>query len=176
MSDISIRRAAQADLSALLNIYNYYVIKTPVTFDIEPRTLAQRQEWFDQFRDRGRYQCVAATLGGKTIGWACSTKFKERAAYATSVETSVYCAPDHTGRGIGRRLYATLFDALEGEDIHRAYGGITQPNEASNRLHVAMGFHPIGTYGEVGRKFGRFWDVALYEREMNAVRPPQGER
>jgi len=166
MSDIAIRRAAPADLSPLLDIYNYYVINTPITFDVEPRTLRERQGWLDQFRDRGRYQCFVAMLADKPAGWACSTKFKEREAYATSVETSVYCAPGYTGRGLGRQLYAALFEALASEDVHRAYGGITQPNEASNRLHLAAGFRPIGKYNEVGRKFGRFWDVALYERAM----------
>jgi phosphinothricin acetyltransferase len=166
MSDIVIRRAEPADLSALLDIYNHYVLLTPITFDIEPRSLAQRQEWFGQFGGSGRYQCFIAALGGKAIGWACSTRFKEREAYATSVETSVYCAPDHTGRGVGRRLYATLFDALAGEDIHRAYGGITLPNAASVAQHDRVGFRHIGTYHEVGRKFSRFWDVALYERPL----------
>ena len=169
MSDIVIRPAESADLSALLDIYNHYVLHTPITFDIAPRTLAQRQEWFDQFAGSGRYRCFVAALGGKAIGWACSARFKERDAYATSVETSVYCAPDHTGRGLGRRLYATLFDALQAEDIHRAYGGVTLPNEPSVALHLAMGFRHIGTYQEVGRKFGKFWDVALYERPLIQV-------
>jgi phosphinothricin acetyltransferase len=166
MSEILIRPAEPADLSALLDIYNHYVINTPITFDIEPRTLAQRQDWLEQFARRGRYRCFVAEAGDRIVGWACSTKFKEREAYATSVETSVYCAPEFTGRGIGRQLYTTLFGALTDEDIHRAYGGITLPNEASVALHLAMGFRPIGTYREVGRKFGRFWDVALYQREM----------
>jgi phosphinothricin acetyltransferase len=166
VSEIVIRRIAQADLSALLDIYNYYVVNTPITFDIEPRTLAQRQEWLDQFADSGRHQCFVAVAENKPIAWACSAKFKEKEAYVTSVETSVYCAPGYTGRGIGRQLCAVLFEALAGEDVHRAYGGITLPNEASIRLHVAMGFRPIGTQRQVGRKFGRFWDVALYEREM----------
>ena len=74
--------------------------------------------------------------------------------------SSIYLAPDMTGQGLGRRLYAALFDALKGEDIHRIFGGITQPNEASVRLHRAFGFEPVGVYREVGRKFGRFWDVA----------------
>ena len=166
MSDSTIRRAEPRDLSALLDIYNYYILNTPITFDIEPRTLAQRQEWLDQFAPSGRYQCFVADLDGKCIGWACSTRFKEREAYATSIETSVYCAPGFTGRGIGRRLYAALFEALRDEDIHRAYGGITLPNEASVGLHTAMGFELIGTYREVGRKFGKFWDVALFERSL----------
>ena len=167
MSDIVIRRAEAADLSALLDIYNFYVLNTPITFDIEPRTLAQRQQWLEQFRERGRHQCFTAVMGLRPIGWACSAKFKDKAAYETSIETSVYCAPGYTGRGLGRRLYATLFEALRAADIHRAYAGITLPNEASIGLHVAMGFRPIGTQCQVGRKFGRFWDVALYERQLD---------
>jgi phosphinothricin acetyltransferase len=167
MSDIVIRRAEAADLSALLDIYNYYILNTPVSFDIEPRTLAQRQEWFDQFRDGARYQCFTAALGGRAIGFACSGRFKEKAAYGTSVSTSIYCAPGYTRRGLGRRLYQHLFEALQREDIHRAYAGVTVPNEASVALHKAMGFRHIGTQSEAGRKFGRFWDVALYERAMS---------
>jgi phosphinothricin acetyltransferase len=166
MSDIVIRRAQAADLSALLDIYNYYVLNTPITFDIEPRTLAQRQEWLEQFDTDGRHQCFTALVGGKPVGWACSAKFKEKAAYATSVEASVYCAPGYTRRGLGRQLYDTLFKSLRDVDIHRTYAGITLPNEASIALHAAMGFRPIGTQHEVGRKFGRFWDVALYERSF----------
>ena len=167
MPDIVIRRAAQADLSALLDIYNHYVRETPVTFDIEPRTLRERQVWFDQFAGSGRYQCFVAIESGRATGWACSTKFKERAAYATSVETSVYCAPDATGRGMGRRLYDHLFEALAGEDIHRTYVGITLPNDASVKLHTAFGFELVGTQHEVGFKFGKYWDVGLYERRTH---------
>ena len=166
MADISIRRAEQGDLPELLAIYNHYVVSTPVTFDLEPRTLAQRQEWFDGFAASGKYQCLVAVRGDKPVGWACSAKFKEKAAYATSIETSVYAAPNETGKGIGRRLYAALFEHLSGEDIHRAFGGITMPNDASVGLHRAFGFEHIGTYAEIGRKFGRYWDVALYLKAM----------
>jgi len=166
MTDIAIRRAEQHDLPELLAIYNHYVVNTPVTFDLEPRTLAQRQEWFDGFAPSGRYQCFVATRGGKPIGWVCSARLKEKAAYDTSIETSIYLAPGEGGKGLGRRLYETLFDALAGQDIHRAFGGITLPNEASVGLHRAVGFERVGTYGEIGRKFGKFWDVALYLKAM----------
>ena len=109
MSDIAIRHAKAADLSPLLDIYNFYVLNTPITFDIEPRTLAQRQDWLEQFTGAGRHQCFVALNGRTPVGWACSAKFKEKAAYQTSVESSVYCAPGYTGRGIGRRLYDILF-------------------------------------------------------------------
>jgi phosphinothricin acetyltransferase len=166
MSDVSIRHAQARDLPALLDIYNHYVVHTPITFDIEPRTLEQRKQWFEAFKTSGRYQCLVAARGERAIGWACSGRFKDRAAYDTSVETSIYLAPDETGKGLGRKLYGALFEALKGEDLHRAFGGVTQPNEPSVGLHLAMGFAPVGTYKEVGRKFGRFWDVAWFERVL----------
>ncbi|MBS0471429.1 MAG: N-acetyltransferase [Proteobacteria bacterium] len=166
MTDIAIRPAEQGDLPALLDIYNHYVVNTPFTFDLEPRTLAQRQEWFDQFSPVGKYRCFVAARGGVAIGYACSAKFKEKEAYATSIETSIYLAPGEGGKGLGRRLYEALFDALKGEDIHRAFGGVTLPNPASVGVHTALGFGNIGTYPEIGRKFGRYWDVALYVKPL----------
>jgi phosphinothricin acetyltransferase len=166
MAEPTIRRADTADVAALLEIYNYYVLNTHITFDLEPRTLDQRHAWFAMFGDRGRYQCFVAARGGSVIGWASSAPFKERAAYVTSVETSVYLSPGETGRGFGRQLYHALFDALRGEDVHRAYGGISLPNDVSVGLHERMGFKRVGIYSEVGRKFGRFWHVAIYERSI----------
>ncbi len=162
MAEVVIRRVVQDDLPVLLAIYNHYVVHTPVTFDIEPVSLVQRSAWLETFAPTGRYQCFVAARDGQAIGWACSGKFRFRAAYDTSVETSVYLAPEEVGKGLGRRLYETLFDALSGEDVHRAYGVVTLPNAASVGLHRAMGFVHLGTLDEVGRKFGRFWDVAWY--------------
>lgn len=166
MSDVLIRHVEPDDLPELLAIYNHYVVNTPVTFDLEPLTLAQRQEWLDGFSKTGKYRCFVAVRGNHPIGWVCSARLKEKAAYQTSIETSVYLAPGEDGKGLGRRLYQTLFGALSGEDIHRAFGGVTLPNDASVGLHKAVGFQHIGTYNEIGRKFGKFWDVALYLRPM----------
>ena len=157
-----IRRAEQPDLSILLDIYNHYVLNTPVTFDIEPRTLEQRQTWFDGFAPSGRYQCFVAAKDGRAVGWASSHRYNDRAAYDTTVSVSIYLTPQACGQGLGRRLYSTLFEALAGQDIHRIFGGVTLPNEASVALHRSFGFEPIGIYREVGRKFGRFWDVAAF--------------
>ena len=166
MDDATIRHVEQGDLPALLDIYNHYVVNTPITFDVEPRTMTQRKSWLDGFAPTGRHQCFVAVKEGTAIGWACSGRFKDRAAYDSSVETSIYLKPGEQRRGLGRRLYTTLFEALAREDVHRAFGGITQPNEGSVRLHLAMGFAYVGTYREVGRKFGRFWDVAWYGKEF----------
>lgn len=169
MNEIAIRHVRSSDLDALLTIYNHYVANTHITFDVEPRTRDQRKVWLDGFAPTGRCQCFVADHDGETVGWACSGPFKDRAAYDTSVETSVYLRPDEHRKGIGRRLYRALFDALASEDVHRAFGGIALPNEASVGLHLALGFRLVGTYNEVGRKFGRFWDVAWYEKALPAM-------
>lgn len=162
MTDSIIRRAEQNDLPSLLDIYNHYVLNTPITFDVAPRTLEQRQAWLNGFAPAGRYQCFVAVKDGQPAGWASSHRYNERAAYDTTVSASIYLAPEARGQGLGRTLYATLFEALAGQDIHRLFVGITLPNEASVRLHQAFGFEQVGIYREVGRKFGRFWDVAAY--------------
>ena len=166
MSEVSIRRTIEADLPALLDIYNHYVAHTPVTFDLEPRTLEQRRQWFAGFAESGRYQCFSAVRAGVPVGWVCSARFKDKAAYDSSIETSIYLSPGEAGRGLGRTLYNHLFEVLAGEDIHRAFAGVTLPNAASVRLHEAVGFALVGTYREIGRKFDRWWDTALYLKPM----------
>lgn len=166
MHDPIIRRVEQKDLPALLAIYNHYIETTPITFDLEPKTLEQRQAWLDTFKPAGRYQCFVAVKDDQPVGWACSGQFREKAAYQTSIETSIYLKQGEQGRGLGRKLYESLFAALAGEDVHRAFAGITVPNEASVGVHRAFGFQLVGTYLEVGRKFGRFWDVAWYAKNL----------
>ena len=166
MEAIVIRRAEQGDVPALLAIYNHYVRETPATFDIEPRSLAQHQAWFDSFAATGRYQCFVAAKDGEAVGWASSYRYNERAAYDPTIGSSIYLAPLARGQGVGRRLYAALFEALAREDVHRAFAGIVPPNPASIGLHESFGFRRAGTLTEVGRKFGQFWDVALYLKPL----------
>ena len=166
MSDVAIRRARPEDLADLTEIYNHYVIHTAITFDVEPYTPETRKPWLEQFADGGRHQLFVAESAGRVIGYAGSMRFRPKAAYETSVETTIYLRPDHTARGLGGRLYARLFEAIRGEDVHRMYAGITQPNDASNQLHARLGFREVGRYGEVGRKLGRYWDVLWMERNV----------
>jgi phosphinothricin acetyltransferase len=100
------------------------------------------------------------------LGFATSSQLFPRRAYETSVTTSVYCDPDATGRGVGSALYDSLFASIAGEDIHRAYAGITMPNDASVALHEKFGFRQAGYYREQGRKFERYWDVAWFEKDL----------
>lgn len=168
--EVQVRAGEEGDLPVLTDIYNHYVRETPVTFDTEPLTPEARRPWLLSHPKDGPHRLLVA-LGAESnrvLGYATSSPFRPKSAYSTSVEVSVYLAPDACGRGVGTLLYERLFDALGGEDVHRAYAGIAQPNEASVRLHALFGFRHIGTYGEVGRKFGRYWDVAWYEKPLNS--------
>lgn len=165
-TDIRIRPAAPADLAELTVIYNHYVAHTPVTFDIEPVAAGQRRAWLEAHPATGRHRLLVAEEADRVLGYVSSSPLRPKQAYETSVETSIYLAPGHTGRGLGGKLYSALFEALAGEDVHRAYAGITQPNEASVKLHERFGFRPAGVHHQVGRKFGTFWDVAWFEKPL----------
>jgi phosphinothricin acetyltransferase len=163
---VEIRPASDSDLPSLNEVYNHYVATTHVTFDIEPVTPDERRAWFRHYAATGRHRLFVAVEDGSVVGFASSSRFRAKAAYDTSVETTVYVAPGVVGRGVGAMLYDELFAALSSEDLHRAYAGIALPNPGSIRLHERFGFSRIAVYAEVGRKFGRYWDVAWYEKEL----------
>lgn len=166
MAKLTVRDCRAADRGAVVAIYNHYVRTSAATFDLEPCTVSGRASWFDGFAASGPYRLLVADQDGAIVGFCSSQRFKDRPAYDISIETTVYVAADALGRGVGASLYRALFERLEGLDLHRAYAGITLPNEPSVRLHRKFGFHPIGIEHEVGRKFGRYWSVGRYEKRL----------
>ncbi|MEU3184448.1 N-acetyltransferase family protein [Streptomyces sp. NPDC006923] len=167
-AEVQVRPRTEADIGALTDIYNHYIHETAITFDTVAFTPEERLSWLRSHPVDGPHRLLVAqdVPSGRVLGYATSSPFRPKAAYSTSVEVSVYCADDAGGRGVGTLLYKALFESLEGEDLHRAYAGITQPNEASRRLHARFDFRHVGTYAEVGRKFDRYWDVAWYEKSL----------
>jgi phosphinothricin acetyltransferase len=163
---LEIRIATASDLPALTDLYNGYVERSPATFDTEPRSLADRREWLGHYATHGPHRLLVALRDGGLLGYASSSVFRPRSAYATSVETSVYLAEDAVGAGVGSALYAKLFDELDGERIHRAYAGVTLPNPASVALHRKFGFEPVGLFHEAGRKLDRYWSVQWFEKRF----------
>jgi phosphinothricin acetyltransferase len=163
---VRVRTADRADLPHLTEIYNHYVVHTPITFDLEPYTVERRVAWLEQFAPTGRHRLVVAEENGLVVGYAGTMRFRVKPAYDTTVETTVYTAPEMVGQGVGRKLYAALFEAIAGENIHRIVGGYTLPNPASAKLHEQFGFKPVGIFSEVGYKFGKYWDVAWTERPL----------
>ncbi|MFI7501274.1 GNAT family N-acetyltransferase [Streptomyces sp. NPDC049687] len=167
-TDVQVRPGVEADLEALTDLYNHYVRETSITFDTAIFTPQERRPWLLSHPEDGPHLLKVAVDADsqEILGYATSSPYRPKPAYSTSVEVTVYVAPGAGRRGIGTLLYEALFKALANEDVHRAYAGIAQPNEASTRLHERFGFRYVGTYREVGRKFGRYWDVAWYEKDL----------
>ena len=166
MDDVKVRPAMRADLPRLTEIYNHYIVNTPITFDLKPVTVEERARWFEEHAGTARHRLFVAEIEETVVGWAGTGSFRDRAAYDTSVEMTIYCAPDATRRGIGASMYRVLFDALKNEDINRLLAGITLPNDASLKLHRRFGFTDVGVFTECGRKFDRYWDVIWMERPL----------
>jgi phosphinothricin acetyltransferase len=162
MADI--RPARQSDLEGLNDLYNHYVRTSACTFDIEEISIDVRRKWFESFG--GRYKLLVAVDTDRVVGYSHTKPFRPKEAYEPSVESTVYVDHAEMGRGLGKRLYEGLFAAIAGEDIHRVYAGITMPNPASVALHESFGFRQVALFTEQGRKFGKYWDVAWFEKEM----------
>lgn len=164
----TIRNASIADLPALTDILNHYIVHTPINFDVEPYTVGARREWFDEHASKGKYRLVVAEENGQVVGYATTSPWRPKAAYGTTVESSVYCRHDACGRGIGSLLYRSLFEAVRGEDVHMIVAGATMPNAASVALHERLGFRQVGVFQAVGRKFDKYWDVAWFQRPLSS--------
>ncbi len=167
MPTYRVRPATLEDLSALTDIYNHYVVNTSITFDLHPVTVDERRAWFDEHAAQRRHRLlVAVGDGGTCVGYATSSRWRPKAAYDTTVETSVYCRPEVIGTGCGTSLYSALFSALGGEDIQTMVAGVSLPNPASVALHERFGFRSVGVFKDVGRKFDALWDVEWFQRPL----------
>jgi phosphinothricin acetyltransferase len=169
MSDVTLREAVPADAGGVAAIYAPYVTETAVSFEEtapDATEFARRIE-----RSLARWQWLVAELDGRLVGYAYGSQHRERAAYRWSVEVSVYLASGFQRRGIGRTLYTRLLADLAAKGCCHAYAGTTLPNDASVQLHTAMGFTPIGVFREIGWKFGRWHDVAWFQKTLREGPP-----
>ena len=157
----TIRAAGHDDLPRILSIYNREVLVSTATYDTVPRTEAEHRKWF---RLHGSHHPVlVAEADGVVCGWASLSPWSDRAAYARTVEVSVYVDEAYRRRGIGRQLLKALVDAARGHGHHCLLARISADNEASVRLHADIGFSVVGTMHEAGSKFGRLLDVCIME-------------
>jgi L-amino acid N-acyltransferase YncA len=163
MSDAEIRPASEHDLAAVAAMYAHYVEHTVITFDLEAPSLEAWRERHRAAAAAGRPWLVADS-GGALAGYATASAFRPKAAYGGTVETTIYLAAGAEGSGLGRRLYGALLDAATAAGFHLAVAGATLPNPASVALHERLGFEPVGTFREVGFKFGSWRDVAWWQR------------
>lgn len=160
-----VREAREADLEAVAGIYADAAL-TPATFDLEGRPVQWWREALAAANPAAGHLLLVAEHDGGVAGYAKSGTFKERPAYDTTVETSVYVHSDYRGAGVGDALYTGLFERLDAASLRLAVAGLTLPNEASDRLHRRHGFTEVGTFHGVGVKLGRVWDVLWLERPL----------
>lgn len=160
--ELTIRPAALRDLEALTAIYNYEVEHGVATLDLTPRTLAERRVWLDA-HNVDNHPLLVAEVDGVVVGYASLSSYRPKDAYRTTVELSVYIAPDRRGQGVAAALMTELLAlARQNPDTHAVVSVITSGNEASRRLHEKFGFTFCGTVPDVAFKFGRSLGIDHY--------------
>jgi phosphinothricin acetyltransferase len=162
-----IRLATADDLPAINDIYNYYVHRSTCTYQLEPETLEARQKWFAT-HPPDKYpvtvgQIASEKHGSEVVAWGSLSKFRERAAYAPSVEASIYVRHDLHRRGIGRLLLLDLIQRAKALGFHTLIGGVSADQTASLRLQESLGFQRVAHLKEVGYKFGQRLDVIFLQ-------------
>jgi len=156
-----IRPAATADAAAIAEIYNHYVLHTPVTFEEEPVSSEQIRARMADIQ--AAYPWLVYEQRGSIEGYAYAGKWHSRCAYRNSVETTVYLDSAKLGKGIGSQLYGELIRMLRSAGLHVAVGGIALPNASSVALHEKLGFVKVAHFKEVGWKYGRWIDVGYWQ-------------
>lgn len=160
---IIIRPGVREDVPALLEIYNYEVLNGTSTLDINPRTLAEWGVWFDAHGKENHPLLVAETETGKIAGYATLSSYRTKEAYVSTVELSVYIAPDCRRQGAATRLMEEILKfAREDESTHLVVSVITSGNQASESLHDKFGFTFAGKIPEAGVKFGEYQGIDNY--------------
>ncbi|MXV98716.1 MAG: N-acetyltransferase family protein [Acidimicrobiaceae bacterium] len=170
MDEVVVRLATLDDAEEIRRIYNYEVEHTTHTFDLVPRTLEDQQAWLQE--RAGALGVLVAELGGRVVGFSSLSEYRPRAAYRTSVESSVYVDETVRGRGVGRRLMQELVGLAQARGFHTMIARIAGGHQASVQLHEAVGFTTVGTEQEVGRKFGGWLDVVVMQRMLVADETP----
>ena len=161
---MKIRLAKINDATKILQIYTPYVLDSAISFEITVPTL-------DEFKNRmkeysNKFPWIVCEIDEQVVGYAYASAHRSRCAYEWSVEASVYIEDKYQGKGIGTKLYKTLFQLLKNQGVVNIFAGITLPNEGSIRLHESLGFLPIGIFKDVGFKKGLWRDVGWWQLQI----------
>ncbi len=159
---MQVRPAELADAEAIAAIYNVEVLESTATFDLTPRSLEDQRTW--QIERSGAHAVlVALDDDGVLAGFASLSPFRDRPAYSTTVESSVYVAKSHRRQGIARLLMIDLIATAQSHGFHSIVARIADSQHASLELHEDMGFELVGVEREIGRKFGRWLNVSVMQ-------------
>jgi phosphinothricin acetyltransferase len=159
-----IRFVTPSDAIAIAEIYNYYILNSVITFELDPVTPQEITSRMEKYKEIGPY--LVYEERGEILGYAYVSKFRERKAYENSAESTIYLKNGYGGKGLGYQLYMELLSQVALQR-HTIIGGIALPNEASVRLHEKCGFRKVAHFSEVGRKFGKWIDVGFWQKNGN---------
>ena len=152
------------DTKEILDIYNYYVINTVVTFDLKPMSLQIFKEKTNKIR--ADYPFIVYEENNEILGYAYGSRFRPKPAYNYTVESTVYVKYGEHGKQIGTKLYEALLSQLKAKGFHMVLGGITLPNDPSVRLHEKFGFKKVAHFKEIGFKFETWLDVGFWQLNL----------
>jgi phosphinothricin acetyltransferase len=158
-----VRLAQATDAEAIRAIYNLEVLESTVTFDLVPRSHDDQRAWLAA-HGGAHPAIVAVDEGGDVAGFGSLSPYKDRPAYSTTVEDSVYVDRDHRGQGVGKLILGELLTLATTHGFHAVIARIVGDHDASMALHEGCGFTLVGVEKEVGRKFGRWLDVIELQR------------
>ncbi|MDV6374918.1 GNAT family N-acetyltransferase [Deinococcus arenicola] len=161
-----VRPATVADIPATLEIYNHAVLHTTASYDLEAVSLETRLAWFDH-KQAGGWPVLVLEQGDEVVGWATYGPFRDKPGYAATVEHSVYIRDGLRGAGLGRMLMLALIADATARDFHIMVGGVDAENADSLAFHARSGFVQVAHFRQVGRKFGRWLDLAFLQRVLD---------
>jgi L-amino acid N-acyltransferase YncA len=164
---MEIRPAKINDALSISEIYNYYVANSVISFEEEAVSESEMQHRISEVNSSSLPWLVADN-NSEILGYAYATRWKARAAYRYSVEITIYLHNKFTGKGLGSKLYSSLFEALQDSGVNAVIGGVALPNPASVALHEKFGMEKVAHFKKVGYKFGQWVDVAYWQKELNA--------
>lgn len=153
--------ATPEDAADILHIYNWYVQNHTATFQITPSTEPEYRQWVEN-TNRIAPLLLARDAQGKLLGYACAHRYHPREAFDWSVESTIYCAPDARGLGVGEALYAALLELLQKQGYWNVYALLADPNPASERFHEKFGFVCAGRTPHIGYKLGRWLGLSTW--------------
>ena len=159
-----IRESTNSDARIIAEIYNYYIINTTISFELDPITPDEIVHRMKKYKEIGPY--LVCEENGEIVGYTYVSRFRERKAYEHSIESTIYLKNGYGGKGLGSKLYSELLSKVS-QEYHTITAGIALPNDASVRLHEKCGFKKVGHFSEVGRKFGRWIDVGFWQKSGN---------
>lgn len=157
---------------AILAIFNHAILHSTALYDYQPRPPESMGPWFETKR-RNSFPVIGAEASdGTLMGFASYGSFRAWPAYKYTVEHSVYIAEPYRGAGLGRQLMEELVASARANQVHTLVGAIDAQNAGSIALHEKLGFSHCGTVAQAAFKFGRWLDLALYQRILQTPLQP----